>query len=428
MLLAPTYPEVDSEREVVLEEIAMYEDEPQDRVHDILAEAVFGEHPLGRRVLGEAEVISSVPVPEIEAYRGAHYTAPKVVVGAAGNVEHERIAALAERLVQPPAAAANGASTATPDGVARLRFYEKDTEQYHICFGAPGIARDDERRYALAVLDSIFGGSSSSRLFREVREKRGLAYAVGSYNEQYTDSGLVADYVGTREDNVEQACAIIGAELARLRGEPVSAEELSRGKENVKGRLVLSSESTAARMSRISRATLFGLPIDSLDEMIAKVDAVTVDDLTELAVELYGPERLSAACVGRRRVPLPRGARPDLRRVGRSVIRVAVAGAAGRMGQAVCEAVEGADDTELSGRADPTLGTELAEVLGDADVVVDFTRPDTALAERRGLPRRRACTSSSAPPASTSRRCAPPRRPRAPTPSSPPTSRSAPCC
>jgi predicted Zn-dependent peptidase len=299
MLLAPTYPEVDSEREVVLEEIAMYEDEPQDRVHDILAEAVFGEHPLGRRVLGEAEVISSVPVPEIEAYRSAHYTGANVVVGAAGNVDHGRIVELAERLVQPPAAGANERPGVATDELARLCFYQKDTEQYHICFGAPGITRDDERRYALAVLDSIFGGSSSSRLFREVREKRGLAYAVGSYNEQYTDSGLVAGYVGTREDNVKEACSIIGAELARLRAEPVSDEELSRGKENVKGRLVLSSESTAARMSRISRATLFGMPIDSLDEMLAKVDAVTVDDLTALAEELYGPERLSAACVGR---------------------------------------------------------------------------------------------------------------------------------
>jgi predicted Zn-dependent peptidase len=300
MLLAPTYPEVDSEREVVLEEIAMYEDEPQDRVHDILAEAVFGRHPLGRRVLGEAEVISSVPVPDIEAYRSSHYTGETIVVGAAGNVDHVRIAELSQRLVQPPGAGANGRPASDEaDEAARLCFYEKDTEQYHICFGAPGITRDDERRYALAVLDSIFGGSSSSRLFREVREKRGLAYAVGSYNEQYTDSGLIASYVGTREDNVEEACAIIGAEMARLRSEPVSAEELSRAKESVKGRLVLSSESTAARMSRISRATLFDLPIDSLDEMLAKVDAVDVDDLTELAAELYRPERLSAACVGR---------------------------------------------------------------------------------------------------------------------------------
>jgi predicted Zn-dependent peptidase len=299
MLLAPTYPEIDSEREVVLEEIAMYEDEPQDRVHDILAEAVFGGHPLGRRVLGEAEVISSVPVPEIEAYRRARYTGSNVVVGAAGNVDHDQIATLAERLVSPASATSDVTASEQPADEARLRFYEKDTEQYHICFGAPGITRDDDRRYGLAVLDSIFGGSSSSRLFIEVREKRGLAYSVGSYNEQYTDSGLVATYVGTREDNVEEACSIIGAELARLRSEPVSAGELARAKENVKGRLVLSSESTAARMTRISRATLFGLPIDSLDEMIAKVDAIEVDDLTALAQELYRPECLSAACVGR---------------------------------------------------------------------------------------------------------------------------------
>jgi predicted Zn-dependent peptidase len=299
MLLAPTYPEIDSEREVVLEEIAMYEDEPQDRVHDILAGAVFGDHPLGRRVLGEAEVISSIPVPDIEAYHQQRYTGANVVVGAAGHLDHDRIAALAEKLISPPAGGEEAAGAAQPAATARLHFYPKDTEQYHICFGAPGIVKDDERRYGLAVLDSIFGGSTSSRLFREVREKRGLAYSVGSYNEQYTDSGLVATYVGTREDNVEEACAVIGAELERLRAEPVSAGELARAKENVKGRLVLSSESTAARMTRISRATLFGLPIESLDAMLAKVDAVTVEELSVLAAELYGAERLSAACVGR---------------------------------------------------------------------------------------------------------------------------------
>jgi len=299
MLLDPTYPEIDSEREVVLEEIAMYEDEPQDRVHDILAGAVFGDHPLGRRVLGEAEVIASIPVPEIDAYHRRRYTAPHVVVGAAGHLDHEAIVALAERLVAPQAGEDGAAAGGPPEDATRLRFYPKDTEQYHICFGAPGIVRDDERRYALAVLDSVFGGSTSSRLFREVREKRGLAYSVGSYNEQYTDSGLVATYVGTREDNVEEACAVIGAELERLRSEPATEEELARAKENVKGRLVLSSESTAARMMRISRATLFGLPTESLDQMLAKIDAVTVDELAELAGELYGAERLSAAGVGR---------------------------------------------------------------------------------------------------------------------------------
>ncbi|HET8640125.1 MAG TPA: pitrilysin family protein [Solirubrobacterales bacterium] len=299
MLLTPTFPEIDSEREVVLEEIAMYEDEPQDRVHDILAGAVFDSHPLGRRVLGEAGVIASIPVPEISAYHQARYTGANIVVGAAGHVDHDRVVELSQRLVSP-AAGGNGAGGAeAPGEEARLRFYAKETEQYHICFGAPGITREDERRYALAVLDSIFGGSTSSRLFREVREKRGLAYAVGSYSEQFTDSGLVATYVGTREDNVEEACSIIGAELERIRSEPVSTDELARAKENVKGRLVLSSESTAARMSRISRATLFDLPIETLDEMLEKVDAVSVEGLEALAAELYGAERLSAACIGR---------------------------------------------------------------------------------------------------------------------------------
>jgi predicted Zn-dependent peptidase len=302
MLLAPTYPEIDSERQVVLEEIAMYEDEPQDRVHDVLADAVFGSHPLGRRVLGEADVIASIPIPEIEAYHHARYAGSQIVVGAAGHLDHDRIVELAERLVHPPESGAGAAAQTAPetalDGGARLCFHTKETEQYHICFGAPGLRREDERRYPLAVLDAIFGGSTSSRLFREVREKRGLAYSVGSYNEQFTDQGLVATYVGTREDNVEEACSIIGTELARLRSEPVSEEELARAKESVKGRLVLSSESTAARMTRISRATLFDLPIESLDEMLARIDATTIGDLAELASELYAAERLSAACVG----------------------------------------------------------------------------------------------------------------------------------
>jgi predicted Zn-dependent peptidase len=297
MLLAPTYPDIDSERQVVLEEIAMYDYEPQDRVHDVLAEAVFGEHPLGRRVLGEPEVIASIPVPDIEAYRSARYAAPQIVVGAAGHLNHDRIVELAQRLVNPPSEG-GGVVEAELEGGSRLCFLSKETEQYHICFGAPGLRRDDQRRFPLAVLDAIFGGSTSSRLFREVREKRGLAYSVGSYNEQFTDQGLVATYVGTREDNVEEACSIIGTEMARLRSEPVSEEELTRAKESVKGRLVLSSESTAARMTRISRATLFGLPIESLDEMLARVDAIQVGDLTELAQELYAADRLSAACVG----------------------------------------------------------------------------------------------------------------------------------
>jgi len=301
MLLAPALPpdEIDSEREVVLEEIAMYEDEPQDRVHDVLAEAIYGDHPLGRRVLGRAEVIGSIPVPKIAGYHARRYTAPNIVVAAAGHLEHPRIVELAERLLS--ASAADGAGELNGAGEAeprRFRFYEKDTEQYHICFGGPGISRGDERRYALGILDAIFGGSVSSRLFREVREKRGLAYSVGSYTEQFVDRGTIAMYVGTRAENVAEACEIIGRELARLHADGVTAEELSRAKEHVKGRMVLGLEATGARMARIARGILFDVPLYSLDELLERVDAVEPDELAELARELYDPAGLAAACVG----------------------------------------------------------------------------------------------------------------------------------
>ncbi len=302
MFLAPSLPpeEIDSEREVVLEEIAMYEDEPSDRVHDVLAEAIYGGHPLGRRVLGSAEVIGTIPVPEIAGYHRARYTAANIVVAAAGHVEHERIAGLATRHLSPrPAEGASPNGFAGAEAATALRFYPKDTEQYHICFGAPGISRSDERRFALAVLDTVFGGSVSSRLFREVREKRGLAYSVGSYTSEFVDRGFVATYVGTRAENVDEACEIIGRELARLNAEGITAEELQRAKEHVKGRMVLGLESTSARMSRIARNILFDVPLLSLDELLARVDAVSTEDVGALAAGLYDPARFAAACVGR---------------------------------------------------------------------------------------------------------------------------------
>jgi predicted Zn-dependent peptidase len=301
MLLGPSLPaeEVDSEREVVLEEIAMYEDEPQDRVHDLLAEAVHGDHPLGRRVLGDAQVIASIPVSEIRSYHDARYASPNVVAAAAGHLEHEMIVELSRRFLSPPKGEPADLAGAGKGGpTPRFAFQAKDTEQYHICFGGPGIPRADERRFALSVLDAIFGGSTSSRLFREIREKRGLAYAVGSYLEQYTERGMVAMYVGTREENVREACEIIGRELGSLRDQGVSVDELKRAKEHIKGRMVLGLEATGARMTRIARGILFDVPLLSLDEMLERVEQVTAEELAELAAEFYDPERLSAACIG----------------------------------------------------------------------------------------------------------------------------------
>jgi predicted Zn-dependent peptidase len=204
--------------------------------------------------------------------------------------------------VQKHASATSGPvepfESAPPAAGPRACFHSKQTEQYHLCLGSPGIPRGDERRFVLRVLDTILGGSSSSRLFQEVREKRGLAYAVYSYSSQYVDTGQVGVYVGTRPDNVTEAMEVIAAELRRIATEPVAEDELSRAKENVKGRLALSLESTLTRMNRLGGSVLMGVPILSLDEMVDRIDAVTADDVTALADELFAPERMSAAGVG----------------------------------------------------------------------------------------------------------------------------------
>jgi predicted Zn-dependent peptidase len=298
MVLRPAYPDIDSERQVVIEEIAMYEDEPSEKVHDVLATAIFGDHPLGRPIIGTADVIANVPVPDIASYHDGRYVGSNLVVSAAGNLDHDTLVALVERLAPAQPGAADAAEPAPAAIAPRACFHSKQTEQYHLCLGAPGIARADERRFVLRVLDTILGGSSSSRLFQEVREKRGLAYSVYSYSSQYVDSGQVGVYVGTRPDNVAEAMDVIASELRRIATEPVDADELSRAKENVKGRLALSLESTLTRMNRLGGSVLMGMPLLSLDEMVDRIDAVSADEVALLADELFAPERMSAAGVG----------------------------------------------------------------------------------------------------------------------------------
>jgi predicted Zn-dependent peptidase len=296
MVLRPAYPDIDSERQVVIEEIAMYEDEPSDKVHDVLSGAIFGDHPLGRPIIGRAEVISSVPVPQIAQWHDHRYVAGNIVVAAAGNLDHDRIVELVDSAVGGAAPGDDGAST--PSGAPAIRFHAKETEQYHLALGGQGLARGDDRRFAMRLLDTILGGSTSSRLFQEVREKRGLAYSVYSYTSQFADAGTVALYVGTRPDNVQEAMKVIGTELGRLQSDGVTPEELDRARENVKGRTVLSMESSAARMNRLGSSVLMGVPLLTVDEVLARFDAVTLDDVIGLARDLWVPERLSAAGVG----------------------------------------------------------------------------------------------------------------------------------
>jgi predicted Zn-dependent peptidase len=216
-------------------------------------------------------------------------------------VDHDKLVELANTACQGDMPAANGkrelvAAPATAD--PRMCFFEKQTEQFHVTLGAPGIQRGDERRFALRVLDTILGGSTSSRLFQEVREKRGLAYSVYSYASHYADTGQVALYLGTRPENVGEAVDVIGSELRRLHEDGVTEEEFERARDNVKGRTVLSMESTLTRMNRLGSSVLMEVPVLTVDEVRAAFDAVTLDDVNGLARELWQPERMSAAGVG----------------------------------------------------------------------------------------------------------------------------------
>jgi predicted Zn-dependent peptidase len=300
MVWRPVFRDVDPERAVVLEEIAMYEDEPQESVFDALGEAVFGTHPLGRAIIGRAPVIAGTPVEEIAAFHARRYVPGSVVVAAAGSVDHDAIVELAHKTLGGLRAGENAPvpEGAPADPPPTLRFQRKDTEQVHVCVGGPGIPRDDDRRFAIRVLDAIFGGLSSSRLFQAVREERGLAYAVYSFSGQFADTGQVGLYVGTRPDNLSEAMQVVAGELERLRRDPATQEELDRAKENVKARVILGLESSGARMNRLGGSILFGLPLLEPDELMARIDAVSLDDLRGLAAELWPADRMSAAGIG----------------------------------------------------------------------------------------------------------------------------------
>jgi len=302
MVFAPTFSDLDSEREVVLEEIAMYEDAPQDLVHDLIAEAVFGDHPLGRPVIGTADVISSIPRDAIAGYHDSMYVPANIVVAAAGNIEHERVVELVERALAQRSENAPSRLNARPllvhEPPPRRRVQQKDTEQYHVCLGAPGISRSDRRRFAASLLDAILGGSASSRLFQEIREKRGMAYAVYSFLSQYTDTGQIGVYLGTREDNLADALAITAEQIADIAGGNLPASELERAKENLKGRILLSMESTSTRMNRLGKSLVTDSELMSIDRIVAEIDAVEASSVSELAASLLASERLSAACIG----------------------------------------------------------------------------------------------------------------------------------
>jgi predicted Zn-dependent peptidase len=302
MVYAPLLADIDSEREVVLEEIAMYEDAPQELVHDLFSQAVFGDDPLGRPVIGTRDVISTVGRRTLSTYHRSMYAPGNIVFAGAGNLKHEELLMLLERAEQKMARApVTGRRVRSPlvkPPPPSIRFHRKRTEQYHVCVGAPGIARSDRRRFAASILDGLLGGSASSRLFQEIREKRGMAYAVYTFASQYTDTGLIGFYVGTREENLAECLEIALAEIEDVAAGNVTATELERAKENLKGRILLSMEATSNRMSRLGKSLITDTELLSLDRIAAEIDAVEADAVAELAGVLLTREKLSASGIG----------------------------------------------------------------------------------------------------------------------------------
>ncbi len=298
MLLTPTFADLDREREVVLEEIAMVDDSPQDLIHDVLAEVVLDGHPLAHPILGTRESISAASAEDIRAYHGDLFRFSDMVVAAAGRVDHDQLRDLLLARHDRDDGSHLPRAVSVPQVEARRRFLSKETEQMHVCLGGLGMARGDQRRFQLSVLDSLFGGSLRARLFQEVREKRGLVYSVYSFSSLYAETGLTGLYFGCRPERLDAVIDTVGRELVRLVTEPVPQDELQRAKEHLKGRMILGLESTSSRMTRLGKGVLTETEILSLDDLAKRVEAVTSEELMELAAEIYRPDLLSVVGIG----------------------------------------------------------------------------------------------------------------------------------
>jgi predicted Zn-dependent peptidase len=292
--------EVESERQVILEEIRMRDDTPDDLVHDLFAAALFPAHPLGREISGSQETISAMSRDRIAEYHAAHYQPGNVVVAVAGNLEHDAVvkAVDAAQLADPgERPARRGGADARPSHAVTV--LERPLEQVHLVLGTRALPRHDPDRYALTVVDQVLGGGMSSRLFQEVRERRGLAYSVFSYRSAFEETGALAVYCGTAPDHAEEVLDLVRAELDRLTADGgITERELTSAKGHLVGSLALSLESSASRMHRIGRAELMLGEIPSLDEVVAAVERVTPDDVERVIDRVLGSGSRTLAVVG----------------------------------------------------------------------------------------------------------------------------------
>jgi len=300
MLLRSTLaPEaIERERQVIAEEIKSYEDAPDELVQDLFAQTVWNGHPLGRPVIGTLDTVNRLTREDFVQHIRRYYRPGNVVVAVAGDIEHAAVADALGRHFGEWDGSAPPVVTDPPQPQADVITRPKETEQVHLCLGTQGLAYVDEARYTLSLLDHILGGGMSSRLFQEIREKRGLVYTIASYASSYRDGGLFVIYAGMSPDAGPEVIRLTLDEVEKMTREPVPAAELARAKESLKGSLMLSLESTGSRMSILARSEIYHGRQITLDEIIARIDAVRAEDLRQMAAELFHPRRLSMAAIG----------------------------------------------------------------------------------------------------------------------------------
>ncbi len=293
--------DVDAERDVILDEIAMHDDDPDDVAHNLFSALAWGDSPLGRPIAGTAASIEAMTREQIRRFYKRHYRPERMVVSVAGNVDHAQVvrlvrAAFSRRdFLAGTAQPVSPRQTSTPRKVGTgIAEATRQFEQVNIVLGVQGLTRSDPRRFALGVLNAALGGGTSSRLFQEVREKRGLAYSVFSFASQHVDAGLVGVSVGCLPNKLEQVLDVVRAELAKIAQDGIDAEELSRGKGQLKGGLVLGLEDSASRMTRLGKSELIDDELLGIDEVLARIDEVTLEDVRILATHLFSQPEILA--------------------------------------------------------------------------------------------------------------------------------------
>ncbi|HZY64706.1 MAG TPA: pitrilysin family protein [Rubrobacteraceae bacterium] len=305
MVLRPTLSDLEREREVIVEEIKMYEDRPDQMADEYLSSLIFHDDTLGRPIIGSAETVRGVDHDTLKRFHHNTYTAPNVFVVGAGKLDQDEFEGMVEEKLSGLPEGEPFERRADPKTPESRIFYKfKETEQYHVSMGSRGIPASSEDRYAMAALNNVLGGGMSSRLFQEVREKRGLAYAVYSYHQGYSDTGAIKTYVGSTTGNVEEAVKVIAEQFGKVQEELVTDEELERTKQQLKSSTLLALESTAARMTRIGRSVITGAELLSPEEISERIEAVTADDIQRLAKQHLNRKDMYLSAVGPKELDL----------------------------------------------------------------------------------------------------------------------------